>query len=67
MDIENILEKEKQKALTVINEYNKKYNTPEQNELYNIINYLHTCLDNENNNEIKKILLEDINIIKEYL
>ena len=67
MDIEKILEKEKSIALNVLKDYNIKYNTDEINKLNHILNYLYSCLDTEINIEIKKILMEDINIIKEYL
>ena len=67
MDIESILEKEKQKALNVINEYNIKYETHENKKLRELLNYLYRILEYETNKEIKKIIEEDINIIKEYL
>jgi flagellin-specific chaperone FliS len=67
MDIEKILEKEKSIALNVLKDYNIKYKTDEINKLNDILNYLYSCLETETNTEIKKILMEDINIIKEYL
>jgi hypothetical protein len=67
MDIQNILEIEKKKALTVINEYNIKYNTKDNKQLIELLNYLYKMLDYNNDNEIKNIIMDDINIIKEYL
>lgn len=67
MDIEKLLEKEKSIALNVLKDYNIKYKTDEINKLNDILNYLYSCLETETNTEIKKILMEDINIIKEYL
>ncbi len=67
MDIESILEKEKQKALKVINEYNIKYDTYENKKLKDLLNYLYSILEHEKNIEIRKIIEEDISTIKEYL
>jgi len=67
MDIQNILEIEKKKALNVINEYNIKYNTKDNKQLIELLNYLYKMLDSNNDNEIKNIIMDDINIIKEYL
>jgi hypothetical protein len=67
MDIQNILEIEKKKALTVITEYNIKYNTKDNKQLIELLNYLYKMLDYNNDNEIKNIIMDDINIIKEYL
>lgn len=67
MDKENILEIEKKKALQVINEYNTRYNTNDNQKLVELLNYLYTILDKETNNNIKNIIHDDINTIKEYL
>ncbi len=67
MYIQNILEIEKKKALNVINEYNIKYNTKDNKQLIELLNYLYKMLDSNNDNEIKNIIMDDINIIKEYL
>ena len=67
MDINNILELEKTKALNVIKLYNTKYKTTEYKQLIISIEYLDKLLKNETNNESKKIIEEDIKILKEYL
>ena len=67
MDIELLLENEKNKALSVLKEYNNKYKNLNNLQLINALNYLLVLLENETNIEIKKILQEDINIINEYL
>jgi hypothetical protein len=67
MDKENILEIEKKKALQVINEYNTRYNTNDNKKLVELLNYLYSILDKEINNNIKNIIQDDINTIKEYL
>jgi hypothetical protein len=67
MDIEILLEQEKMKALTVLKEYNTKYSSKNNTQLLNTLNYLYSLLENEVNKEIKKIIEEDIKIIKEYL
>ena len=68
MTYENILEQEKQKALHVINEYYTKYKTDENKKLIELLNYLYSILEDKTKpDNIKKIIQEDINIIKEYL
>ena len=67
MDIELLLENEKNKELSVLKEYNNKYKNLNNLQLINALNYLLVLLENETNIEIKKILQEDINIINEYL
>ena len=67
MDIEILLEQEKMKALTVLKEYNTKYSSKNNTQLLTTLNYLYSLLENEVNKEIKKIIEEDIKIIKEYL
>jgi hypothetical protein len=67
MDVELVLENEKNKALSVLKEYNNKYKNLNNVQLINALNYLLILLENEHNVEIKKILQEDINIINEYL
>ena len=67
MDIDFLLEQEKIKALSVLKDYNNKYKTSQNLQLITTLNYLIELLENETNVEIKKILQEDINIIKEYL
>ena len=67
MEINNILESEKIKALNVIKLYNTKYKTTEYKQLIISIEYLDNLLTNETNNENKKIIAEDIEILKEYL
>lgn len=67
MDIENILENEKKKALQVINEYNIKYNTCDNKKLIDLLNYLYRNLEVETSLTIKNIILDDIKLIQEYL
>ena len=67
MDIEDILEKEKMKALTVIKEYNTRYKTDDNKKLIELLNYLYSKLECETNINIKNIIQDDINTIKEYL
>jgi hypothetical protein len=67
MDKEISLEIEKKKALQVINEYNTRYNTKDNQKLVELLNYLYNILDKETNNNIKNIIQDDINTIKEYL
>ena len=67
MDKETSLEIEKQKALQVINEYNTRYNTKDNQKLVELLNYLYNILDKETNINIKNIIQDDINTIKEYL
>jgi predicted double-glycine peptidase len=67
MDIENILEKEKMKALHVIKEYNIRYKTDDNTKLIELLNYLYSKLECEKNVNIKIIIQDDINTIKEYL
>ena len=67
MDINNILELEKTKALNIIKLYNTKYKTHDYKQLIISIEYLDNLLKNETNNENKKIIEEDIKILKEYL
>jgi hypothetical protein len=67
MDKETSLEIEKKKALQVINEYNTRYNTKDNQKLVELLNYLYNILDKETNNNIKNIIQDDINTIKEYL
>ena len=67
MDIENILEKEKMKALHVIKEYNIRYKTDDNTKLIELLNYLYSKLECEKNVNIKNIIQDDINTIKEYL
>ena len=67
MDKESSLEIEKKKALQVINEYNTRYNTKDNQKLVELLNYLYNILDKETNNNIKNIIQDDINTIKEYL
>jgi hypothetical protein len=67
MDKETSLEIEKKKALQVINEYNTRYNTNDNQKLVELLNYLYNILDKETNNNIKNIIQDDINTIKEYL
>ena len=67
MDKETSLEIEKQKALQVINEYNTRYNTNDNQKLVELLNYLYNILDKETNINIKNIIQDDINTIKEYL
>jgi hypothetical protein len=67
MDIEDILEKEKMKALHVIKEYNTRYKTDDNKKLIELLNYLYSKLECEKNINIKHIIQDDINTIKEYL
>jgi vacuolar-type H+-ATPase subunit B/Vma2 len=67
MDIEILLEQEKLKALQVLKEYNTKYTSKNNITLLNTLNYLYSLLEIEPSTEIKKIIEEDIKIIKEYL
>lgn len=67
MNIEDILEKEKMKALQVIKEYNIRYKTEDNTKLIELLNYLYSNLECEKNVNIKNIIQDDINTIKEYL
>ena len=67
MDIEILLEQEKMKALQVLKEYNSKYTSKNNITLLNTLNYLYSLLEIEASTEIKKIIEEDIKIIKDYL
>ena len=67
MEQEILLEKEKMKALDIIKDYNKKYKTNEYKKLSCTYEYLTELYNIENDNNKKKLLLEDINLIKTYL
>jgi hypothetical protein len=67
MDIDILLEQEKMKALQVLKDYNSKYKSTTNTQLLNTLNYLYSLLEIEASTEIKKIIEEDIKIIKEYL
>jgi hypothetical protein len=67
MEQEILLEKEKLKALDIIKDYNKKYKTSEYKKLSCTYEYLTELYNIENDNNKKKLLLEDINLIKTYL
>jgi len=67
MEIALFLEHERTKCINVLKEYNTKYDTEEQQKLENTLDYLNSVLSSCTEEYIKKILIEDINNIKNYL
>lgn len=66
MEIDLFLENERIKCINVLKEYNTKYDTDEYKKLENTLNYL-TSLLQSCDEEYKKLLIEDINNINDYL
>ena len=67
MEIALFLENERSKCINVLKEYNTKYDTEEQIKLENTLNYLNSVLTSSTEEYIKKLLIDDIKNIKEYL
>ena len=67
MEIALFLENERTKCINVLKQYNTKYDTEEQQKLENTLNYLNLVLKSCTEEYMKKLLIEDINNIKEYL
>ena len=67
MEIALFLENERTKCINVLKEYNTKYDTEEQTKLENTLEYLNSVLSSCTEEYIKKILMDDIKNIKEYL
>jgi len=67
MEIALFLENERSKCINVLKDYNTKYDTEEQKKLENTLDYLNSVLASCTEEYIKKILIEDINNIKEYV
>jgi len=66
-EVENILQRERAKCISVLNNYNSKYNTTEHKRLQFTLDYLVSLLETETEDYKKNILIEDISIIKTYL
>jgi hypothetical protein len=67
MEIALFLENERTKCINVLKEYNTKYDTEEQTKLENTLEYLNSVLSSCTEEYIKKLLMDDIKNIKEYL
>ena len=66
MEIDLFLENERNKCINVLKEYNTKYDTDEYKKLENTLNYLMSLLKSCDE-EYKKLLIDDINNINDYL
>ncbi len=62
-----LLQQERAKCISVLNNYNSKYNTIEHQRLLFTLDYLVSLLESETEDYKKNILIEDISIIKSYL
>ena len=67
MDMNIVLEKEKEMCIKALKGYILKYKTPELKKIYATYDYLLELLKNETDDNIKVLLKEDIEIIMEYL